>query len=505
MDRFILTARVGIRHASMTGLRVAALWALAALLMTLPCARVGAQDAKPLGEAPGAASPPTIPAGAPPDILLDASPVAHGPIPTDWIDPDTGHRVIRLSREDDTASLYFHYNSFPPGGDKIVVTNRRGLATIDLKTLETKQLTFGTSGGAIVGHKTRQVFYVNDNVVMATDIDTRATRVITVIPRSKGRFGGLGLSCDDATIAGCISLGPPAPEELARMREMEAFRADAAKTSGATARRRRGPGPGQRTRIDLGARLSQRRPMEMVTIDVKTGRTRYFDHCTDWLNHVQMSTTDPGLVMFAHEGPWHLVDRPWTIRADGSGKTPVHIRKMNDEISGHEFFGPDGAIWFDLQTPKSIVFWLARHDVKTGRETWYHLNREEWSVHYNVSPDGQLMSGDGGGPHSVASPGNGQWMYLFRPHLLPPEKGAPQKPSQVTQVGELQAERLVNMSKHDYDTLEPNGVFTPDGKWIVFRSNMFGPEHVFAVEVASAWRVSPQSPSSSLKNVEKPR
>jgi oligogalacturonide lyase len=485
MNRFILTTRDGIRHASMTGLRAAALLlALLALLAANGGAR--AQEAKPQAvTAPGLQLPPPAPDVMPDAATSATTPEAHGPIPTDWIDPTTGHRVIRLSREDDTASFYFHYNSFPPGGDKIVVTNRWGLATIDLKTLESKQLTFCPSGGAIVGRKTRQVFYVNNNVVMATDIDTRATRVITVIPRSKGRFGGLGLSCDDATIAGCISLGPPTPEELARMREVEAVRADAPKTSGATAMRRR-PSPGQRTRIDLGARLSQRRPMEMVAIDVKTGRTRYFDHCTDWLNHVQMSTTDPGLIMFAHEGPWHLVDRPWTIRTDGSGKTPVHIRKMNDEISGHEFFGPDGAIWFDLQTPKSVVFWLARHDVKTGQETWYHLNPEEWSVHFNVSPDGQLMSGDGGGPHSVAAPHNGQWMYLFRPYLFPPETTAPEKPSQVTQVGKLQAERLVNMSKHNYDMLEPNGVFTPDGKWIVFRSNMFGPEHVFAVEVAKA-------------------
>jgi len=30
--------------------------------------------------------------------------------------------------------------------------------------------------------------------------------------------------------------------------------------------------------------------------------------------------------------------------------------------------------------------------------------------------------------------------------------------------------------------------FTPDGQWIVFRSNMFGPTHVFAVEVAASQR-----------------
>jgi oligogalacturonide lyase len=91
--------------------------------------------------------------------------------------------------------------------------------------------------------------------------------------------------------------------------------------------------------------------------------------------------------------------------------------------------------------------------------------RAEWSVHFNVSPDGELFAGDGGGPSSVAAPGNGQWIYLFRP------------------VGKgFKTERLVNLSKHNYG-LEPNVTFTPDGKWIVFRSNMLGPTYVFAVEV----------------------
>jgi oligogalacturonide lyase len=49
----------------------------------------------------------------------------------------------------------------------------------------------------------------------------------------------------------------------------------------------------------------------------------------------------------------------------------------------------------------------------------------------------------------------------------------------------FKAEKLVNLSKHNY-SLEPNVTFTPDMKWIVFRSNMFGPTHVFAVEIEKA-------------------
>ena len=57
--------------------------------------------------------------------------------------------------------------------------------------------------------------------------------------------------------------------------------------------------------------------------------------------------------------------------------------------------------------------------------------------------------------------------------------------------GYLKAEKLVNMAetaihgKHNY-LLEPNAFFTPDQKYIVFRSDMFGPSYAFAVEVAKA-------------------
>ena len=162
------------------------------------------------------------------------------------------------------------------------------------------------------------------------------------------------------------------------------------------------------------------------------------------------------------------------------------------EIAGHEFFGADGAtVWYDLQTPRSLVFWLAGYDIGSGHRTWYHLNREQWSVHYNISPDGNLFAGDGGGRNSVAnrSPNNesldganGQWIYLFRPKLLR-RTGLPTEATKQIKVGTLEAERLVDLSNHDYG-LEPNAMFAPDGEWIVFRSNMHGTVHTYAVSLS---------------------
>ena len=77
---------------------------------------------------------------------------------------------------------------------------------------------------------------------------------------------------------------------------------------------------------------------------------------------------------------------------------------------------------------------------------------------------------------------DGQWIYLFRPELTP-NRGVQDK--SLVNPGVLHAERLVNMSKHQY-RLEPNVSFTPDQKWVVFRSNMFGPSYAFAVEIAKA-------------------
>jgi oligogalacturonide lyase len=360
--------------------------------------------------------------------------------PREWVDPDTGHRVIRLSDEGGSQSLYFHYNAY--AGDKLVITTRQGISTIDLKTRKIEAIVEGRASKIIVGRKTHQVFYLQGDTVFTTNVDTRATREITKNPKLRSG-DGFALNADETILAGSYNQDGPAPNAP-----------------------RPASGPPSGERPSLEARWAARVPMALYTINIKTGELKEFYKSSDWLNHVQFSPTDPTLLMHAHEGPWHKVDRPWLVRIDGSDRKLVHKREMDMEISGHEFFGADGkTVWYDLQTPKSKVFWLAGLVVASGERIRYKVEREHWSVHFNVSPDGKLFAGDGGGPRSVAAPGNGQWIYLFRPAN-----------------GELKAERLVNLAKHDY-TLEPNVTFTPDMKWIVFRSNMHGASQVYAVEV----------------------
>src|SRR5947208_8044609 len=51
---------------------------------------------------------------------------AQAALPTEWIDSSTGHRVIRLSREDGTQSLYFNQNAYTADGKKLIVTTAGG-------------------------------------------------------------------------------------------------------------------------------------------------------------------------------------------------------------------------------------------------------------------------------------------------------------------------------------------------------------------------------------------
>ncbi len=60
---------------------------------------------------------------------------AQSPAPAndrDWIDPYTGHRIVRLSEEGGSTTFYFHNNSYTPEGDKLIFNTPSGLAAVEV-------------------------------------------------------------------------------------------------------------------------------------------------------------------------------------------------------------------------------------------------------------------------------------------------------------------------------------------------------------------------------------
>ena len=394
-------------------------------------------------------------------IRLYAQPVlktGDGPMPNEWIDADTHHKVIKLTRrEGSNMSFYFHNNPFV--GDKMVFygsdkqnsdniqkqetynnnARNKQLYTVDLETLKIEQLTHRPDPmkGEIVSAKMNEVFYQVGDTVFATNISTKKEKRIFVFPPD---FRG-----DITTINADGTLLGGAKSEDA---EKKIFKNN--------------PSKGDYFNKIFEAKLRR----TLFTINVKTKKLDKIFSDTAWLNHVQFSPTDPHLLMFCHEGPWHKVDRIWTIDINTKKVTLIHKRTMNMEIAGHEWFAHDGkTIWYDLQLPRGVRFFVSGTDLATGKEKKYQLQRNEWSVHYTSSPDGKLFAGDGGDPNAVAKAKDGKWIYLFTPDG-----------------DKFKSEKLVNMINHRYK-LEPNVHFSPDQKWIIFRANFEGTENVYAVEI----------------------
>jgi oligogalacturonide lyase len=408
--------------------------------------------------------------------------------PTEWIDPDTGHRVVQLSTEPGSESLYFNLNPFTPDGQRMVITTPSGISMINLQTHAVEKIVDGRVNIIMVGHKTGQIYYIRteisatatngiisapttNRVVCATDPATKNTREIFTLARGESVAS---VNADETLLGGTIT------ENTATNREYFGGGPNRL-TDVQTADEQRGK-KGQM----MTERLAAHYPMELFFYNIATGEKKTYDRCTDWLNHLQFSPTDPTLLMFCHEGAWHKVDRIWTIHTDGSDMKLIHQRTMAMEIAGHEFWSADGkTIWYDLQTPRGEDFWVAGYEVSDGKRTWYHLQRNEWGVHFNVSPDGTLFSSDGGDDKMVAHASDGKWLNLFHPELILDKSADTINSTNLIQTGAFHSERLVNMSKHDY-ALEPNAMFSPDMKWLIFRSNMSGANQAYAVELQRA-------------------
>ncbi len=417
------------------------------------------------------------------------------PAPKEWTDKDTGHRVVRLSEEPNSQSLYFHQYSFSPDGKKLAFTSPTGIYQVELasKTIEkilpaedTKDNQRIRNNIIHVGRKTGSIFFTR-----------------TAVSANDGQAGGYAVSADRGAAQRSVWKIDPVSKQETKIGDippnhnLSAVNCDETLLGGAVlyldgrggaATRPVTAAAGQR--INLQQRWAQHLPMAILTMDTKTGALKTFNPSNDWDNHFQFSPTDPDLFMYCHEGPWQNNDRVWTIRTDGNVESnkpfKVHARTMINEIWGHEFWAPDSSTsWYQLYTPRSggggggegAVCWIAGTNLKTHQQTWYHLANSDLSIHVNISPDGTMFAGDGNTPNP--------WIFLHHPRLARNMAEGVYDASTLIQPGSIESERLVNMSAHQY-ALEPNPMFTPDNKWIIFRSNMFGPSHVFMVEVAKA-------------------
>ncbi len=431
---------------------------------------------RPVVESPHAnlvAGGPVVIAGTLPQIPADA--------PRDWIDSKTGHRVVRLTDEAGGSTLYFHDNAFSPEGDVLMFSTPAGIAVVKVADIGTERakpeiVTTGARGGYFA-RRSREIFYNapapgggrGGGRVMAVNIDTRQTREVTP---------ARGFINADETLSVVKNGNAADPEGKYPRPPVRAVVPQIQRMF--PGKRMEDLTPDQQYSVTKEDGLAKRalNPglQSFVFTNLATGQSLETGFQYGDLNHIQFNPVDPHLLLYCHEGTWHELDRTWTIRTDGSGMRLMHKRTMDMEINGHEWWSFDGrTVWFDLQTPRSQVFWLAGVNMATGRTVRYHVDRDWWSIHFNSSRDDTIFAGDGGDASQVAYAKDGTWINLFR----------------VQPNDTLAREQLVDMSKHNYVTgkggVEPNVHVTPDKRWVIFTGQFApGQRHVYAVEIPRA-------------------
>jgi hypothetical protein len=145
-----------------------------------------------------------------------------------------------------------------------------------------------------------------------------------------------------------------------------------------------------------------------------TGARTLLDETEGLLNtHHDASPTDPGLLRYALDMFEGLGQRMWTMRTDGSARTPIRLQSKFEVIT-HEFWWPDGSriaytyqdrrgdpTFFDLPwceyaaTPTRLG--LAGLD---GRELYLSDPLNHYHTHLFVSADGRWLCGEGTDGHS---------------------------------------------------------------------------------------------------------
>ena len=395
--------------------------------------------------------------------------------PRDWVDPATGHRVVRLTDEAGGSTLYFHDNAFSPDGDLLMINTPNGIAIMDVARIGAggkPTIVAPRARGGYFARRTRDIYFnapassAGRGTVMAVNAGTGAVRDV---PHARGLVNAdetlsvvknaSAVDPDGTHPRPAVRVAVPQLQRMFPGKRLEDLTPDqqysVAKEDG-LANRALNPGL-----------------QSFVFTNLRSGESHETGFQYGDLNHLQFNPVDPNVLLYCHEGTWHELDRTWTIRTDGSGMRLIHKRTMDMEINGHEWWSWNGkTVWFDLQTPRSQVFWLAGVHVETGKAVRYHIERDWWGVHFNSSRDDTLFASDGGDPSQVAYSTDGKWINLLRV-----------RPDQT-----LAREKLVNMSAHNYVTgrggVEPNVHITPDKKWVIFTGQFTqGQRHVYAVEI----------------------
>ncbi|MGN0907595.1 MAG: oligogalacturonate lyase family protein [Bullifex sp.] len=209
----------------------------------------------------------------------------------------------------------------------------------------------------------------------------------------------------------------------------------------------------------------------IIRYDLKKGTAECVFGGHHRITHASLKPDDGNCLLFCHDGPWHLVQRMWTMRISSDDVKPLFVQQHNLEGVVHEFFTPSGRVGaqYSFRYKSDMAFFMFA-DVfmdfdGSNQERYYYPYSRPGHVSVNVS--GTLGCGDAGCIRKD-TPHPERYLSLIRydkeNHTANPE---------------ILCEHNTSGKK----SAHVHPVFTPDGKNIVFSSDCEGKLNIYMAEV----------------------
>lgn len=359
---------------------------------------------------------------------------------TERRDPLTGTRVVRLTAgRSHACHLYFTEDGWWDGGRQLLLVADRGrnwnLLSYQVDSGELVQLTDFPAGSDVAVHGAvhhgREVFVCWLGRALV-EVDLRRRTMREVWRRPEGWLRGMvGMDADGRRVWTAMTQG--------EARQDKAY-------------------------AGYGELFNQRPLSRVVCVDLEHGTAETVHEERAWITHVNPSPVRPGVLTFCHEGPWHLVQRIWVM--DGRG-APRPVRAMDGQWAvGHEFWCADGeTVGYHARrvgddSRHLIGFRRAADDVVVAEG---EIDAPTQHAHGNSAERVVL--------DSVRS--RGDWL------LLTERRGSGWSDTRILCAHDTSRH-------HHHSHAHPR--FSPDGRWVVFTSDVMGYSDVWMAEApAELW------------------
>jgi Tol biopolymer transport system component len=213
------------------------------------------------------------------------------------------------------------------------------------------------------------------------------------------------------------------------------------------------------------------RQVKRVPLDGGSGALALWGE-REWISHVSVSPTDGDIVVFCHEGPWHLVQRLWVVRASTHEVWPLLPQRRYLDRSGHEYFTTTGRL---------VTQWSTRETPSSGQVTSYNAV---------VDPSGEnleMFRYDGPHPsHIQTSPD--ETLLVGDTCIMPELTDGRSFMCLVRHEGEKAIKQPLCRHDTSWKTQHshPHPVFTLSGEYVVFNSDRGGKSNVY--RAPAQWR-----------------